>query len=194
MTDIYIEIRNAIDSKQNRPRLHGNGFLQLDLPDNRRLHIWSDELPNAQKVDTTIHDHRFGFKSTILIGELVNTVYDFIPAANGEYRLYNPRVRRGEDTMLLPTEAVGNFRLNSATSYRPSQSYQMEYKDFHTSGYKGLSATLMEKMYVAPVAPRVACPLDMEPDNQFTRYDTDERELREIVERVLSIISKQKTS
>ena len=43
----------------SEPRLHGNGFIQLDLGDDQRLHIWSPDLPPAQRVSTQIHDHQF---------------------------------------------------------------------------------------------------------------------------------------
>src|SRR5206468_7573650 len=139
------------------------------LPLNRRLHIWSDKMPPAQKVDTGIHDHRFSFQSTILLGRLTNSLYEFMPNPEGEFRIYTPKPRRHEDTLLVPSELVGDFVMHSAMDYVPRTSYWMVAEDFHTSGYNGLTATVMQKTYTAPTQPRIACPLDMEPDNVFTR-------------------------
>jgi hypothetical protein len=48
----YDELRDS----DNYPRVHGNGFIQLDLPDGKRLHVWDEDIPR-QKVNTSMHDH-----------------------------------------------------------------------------------------------------------------------------------------
>ena len=56
-------------------RVHGNGFLQLDLPDDCRLHIFAHPALPSQRQSTHIHDRRFGFGSKVLRGRLVNVCY-----------------------------------------------------------------------------------------------------------------------
>jgi len=62
-----------------RPRVHGNGFVQLDLTERSRLHIWGDPRIPKQKVATPIHDHVFGFESTIIVGRVISLTYAVTP-------------------------------------------------------------------------------------------------------------------
>lgn len=42
----------------SEPRIHGNGFLQIDLDPLRRMHVWDHRWPR-QIRDSSIHDHAF---------------------------------------------------------------------------------------------------------------------------------------
>lgn len=64
----YGELLNTLAGLRavgERPRVHGNGFIQLDVTPRTRLHFWSPEIPR-QKVATPIHDHVFGFVSYVI--------------------------------------------------------------------------------------------------------------------------------
>ncbi len=80
------------------PRVHGNGFIQLDLTDRTRLHVWHPSVPR-QKVATQIHDHVFSFESCCIVGRLINVVYKFIELSPGdamaEFCIYTSKVREG---------------------------------------------------------------------------------------------------
>jgi hypothetical protein len=53
--------------------LHGLGFIQVKLPANRRLHVWHPDLPRRDCFAySAIHNHRFGFRSTVLVGHQRN--------------------------------------------------------------------------------------------------------------------------
>jgi hypothetical protein len=56
-----------------RPRVHGNGFIQVDLTADTRLHVWGDKRIPRQNVYTPIHDHVFGFESTISVFSMETT-------------------------------------------------------------------------------------------------------------------------
>src|SRR5687768_2884644 len=83
------------DAGGGNPRVHPNGFIQLDLEDvpeswhashkqghsgaARRMHIWNPpgvELPHQQTVNE-IHDHVFDMKSNVVRGVLVQRLYEF---------------------------------------------------------------------------------------------------------------------
>ena len=127
---IYYLQLSDLRKNAGKPRLHGNGFLQLDIRvhldedakvyKDGRLHIWSRKLlPYRQTVYTGIHDHVFDFESFILTGELIHRVFtpeyiseidDYTKAQilNGDY-LYNAQAynmymatpRDREDTELV---------------------------------------------------------------------------------------------
>src|SRR5882672_5609107 len=84
---VYEELRQ----QPRRPRLHPNGFIQLDLTEDlsKRLHVWPDEPLQAQLTRHPIHDHSFDMKSEILAGCLANLIYEFQPSEyNYQTRLY----------------------------------------------------------------------------------------------------------
>ena len=64
------------EETQQRITLHGLGFIQLQLEGGQRLHVWHPSLPRRKCYEESfIHDHRFSFESTVLVGSLVNRVY-----------------------------------------------------------------------------------------------------------------------
>lgn len=152
-------------------RVHGNGFIQIDLAPDTRLHFWSDLIPR-QKVDTQIHDHRFSFKSYVLAGELVQTAYNIrANSATGRFQVYEAVPQSGENTELV---AVEGFRCDVRAKY-PSgllvagESYVFDALEFHRTDYLTPSVTLMVKTRITDHRPRVLCRVEQTPDNEFSR-------------------------
>jgi hypothetical protein len=145
-------------------------------------------------VATTIHDHVFGFESTIIVGRLINVIYYVEARDYGDYRVYVPEIREGEDTILKPTDMyvtpdpihVDMINWNSS-----SRKYEIMPGEFHESfAPDGPTATVIQKdaptqAQGAKVKPRVLVPVDKEPDNVFNRYDADEDLLWRIIEDTL---------
>lgn len=172
------------------PRVHGNGFIQLDLDDRRRLHIWGHRAIPKQKVASPIHDHIFGFESEIVVGRLLNVNYDFIPwnddDESGPYRVFEPTVREGEDTVLnfngeFCDVMISDCQLIDADT--SNQNYFMQPFVFHETFTSGPAATIIEKDGLThaqraarfgveeSAKPRVLLPQGHEPDNDFNRYE-----------------------
>jgi hypothetical protein len=182
-----------------RPRVHGNGFIQLDLDPEQRLHIWGHPDIPKQSVPTPIHDHVFGFHSELLIGRLVNVVYDFMPIPyEGEtWEVYEPEVRHGEDTVLQPTGETGSVRMRHAQLLVAGSSFISEYDFapfvFHEMFAPEPSATIITKrgptLRENPTGrkPRVLVPEGVEPDNEFDRYNNDPNDLWRIIIEVLEL-------
>lgn len=183
----------AVRATGARPRVHGNGFVQLDLTKAARLHIWGDPRIPKQKVATPIHDHVFGFESTILVGRVISLMYHVTPREHGDFRVYVPKIREGEDTILTPTDMtvviepayVDTTNWNSGT-----RKYKFPIFVFHEMLIPEPSATIMIKdgptlAQGAKASPHVLCPVDKVPDNVFNRYDADEDLLWRIIEDTL---------
>lgn len=172
------------------PRVHGNGFIQLDLVPGgaRRLHIWGHpELPR-QKVDTGIHNHRFDFTSECIRGRIINAVYTYhwdpelithIPHA--------PVVREGEDTVLSPLSGRDLSLHKPQLEMVPEgQSYFMDGPDYHETFSDRPSATVMIKHRTIPgMEPTVLVPVGQVPDNDFNRNAFSEGLLWRIIVDVL---------
>ncbi len=179
-----------------RPRVHGNGFIQLDLTERSRLHIWGDPRIPSQKVATPIHNHVFGFESTILVGRVINVVYMVRVCKRGDYRVYTPWIREGEDTTLVPTAtrvAAHPSRIDMIDRRTSARTYDLLVGEFHeTVAPDGPAATIiikddMTQAQGAAAKPGVLVPVDQKPDNNFNRYNADEDLLWRIIEDTLKL-------
>ncbi len=158
-----------------------------------RLHIWDESLP-CQRVATPIHDHRFAFESTVLLGHLIHVEYDFQYSGKGGHRIYTPQRTPGtEDTKLvaMSDEAGRGYPLTrSRLDVIPGESYAFAAREFHETVYVGLTATLFRKTGESGAPPRILCSVDQEPDNDFHRDEQDVEALWTLIGRVLSEMGK----
>lgn len=176
-----------------RPRVHGNGFIQVDLTETTRLHVWGDKRIPRQNVYTPIHDHVFGFKSTLIVGRLINITYSAHRAKYGDYRVFEPNMREGEDTILVPTRGrmrIAPTQADLIEQNTSNKTYEIDPFIFHETFVTEPTVTIIEKTgptqaQGCEVKPRVLVRYDQEPDNEFNRYTADPELLWRIVERVL---------
>jgi hypothetical protein len=164
-------------STDNRPRVHGNGFVQLDVTPCWRLHVWGDPRIPRQKVDTPIHDHTFSFTSYVLLGSLRNVV--MVPRQNvsrGHYQPHRATVRRGEDTVLLPFGEPCDLVVLTDMIHSAGTSYRMKAGEVHESfpelGRVSMSLIAKDGPTLAQggPSPTVFVPVGVAPDNSFDRY------------------------
>jgi hypothetical protein len=154
------------------PRIHGNGFMQLDFKNGQRLHIWGHPDLPRQKIDTSIHNHRFNFRSEIIVGRLINAVYDFSKVTDAPtHALFEPVTRDGEDTVLEPVAGAFKVMLHHPAMRLISagQSYNMHGMKYHESFTDRPSASIMTKIGSSGNSPRVLVPIGTAPDNEFNR-------------------------
>lgn len=167
----------------NKPRVHGNGFIQLDLTGNTRLHVWNERV-SKQRVPTPIHDHVFSFESRVIVGRLISVVYEFTgrprQSPTSEFRMYVSQVGEGDNTVLVPTEEYGSVsvahtEMVMASTVMGGNKYDMPKGWFHESiALDGPVATIITKDGPTQAqggdAPRVLVPVGVEPDNEFNRH------------------------
>lgn len=148
-------------------RRHGNGFIQLILPDTRHLHIWNAALPPAQQVNTGIHDHRWSLQSTVLLGALRNHHFRLIPG--NRWRVWEAVQGTPE---LQPQESLFDVEYLSYFDTRQGESYSFPALEFHyTETLSPLVVTLMSKSLPTPGHnARVLCPANQSPDNDYDWY------------------------
>lgn len=172
-----------------QPRMHPNGFIQLDLmldPEsriaNRRLHVWpdnSDDFPR-QKVRTSIHDHKFDMSSEILVGELRQVTFNFSleweMLEGPTHQIYVARYSERHSSTLEPSGAVCRLASMSEEVYEPGEIYEQDAATFHDTEIPDgvLTATLMTKVKEYEFhQPRVMVPIGFTPDNDFRRDEVD---------------------
>jgi hypothetical protein len=160
------------------PRVHPNGFLQLDLDPakTQRLHIWDLSLPR-QEVPTLIHDHEFDLESTVYMGCLINKRFRVEPAdtEDGQFKKWTVQREVGsEETKLIESEDEFTAVQTTREFIYPQGIYTMSATEFHESGHIGPTVTVMKKLgYHAGHSASVLVPVGQQPDNDFRRSNTD---------------------
>lgn len=183
---------NELREQGRVPRVHGNGFIQVDLNEDgsQRLHVWDDDVPR-QKVATPIHDHVFALVSYVLCGTLIHEEFDTIPEFDGRasHEVWSARREEGtQNTTLQPEGLLVRIESVQRLILQPESVYRFPALTYHQSGHVGTTATIMEK--VNPPAsgygtPRVLVPRGKTPDNEFHRDGFDPEFLWSIIERAI---------
>ncbi len=170
-------------------RAHPNGFIQLDLDneDRRRLHVWHDKLPK-QQVSTPIHDHRFDFVSTILIGKLTNVVYEIEESSAPSHRRWKAvRDTNSQETHLEPFAPAVLAKMAYALSLDRGKSYSFLAGRFHETQFQTPTVTLMTKQHTYfDHESSALVPIGVEPDNTFSRHSCSKEYMWTIIEEALS--------
>lgn len=174
----------------NPPRVHGNGFIQLDLGPGFRVNFWNHPSIPRQKVDTGMHDHAFSFISEVLKGRMIN--HRVKPAMGTSYRVYHPEARDGEDTQLVPSGLLCELAPTRNETVGQGGSYHMLAGEVHWTEPVGQTITLMRSIkatgklteFLKP--PRVFVAADAEPDNEFNRNSFSVSDLWDIIEEMIN--------
>ena len=185
----YEELRTS----GKRPRVHGNGFIQLDLNDEgtRRLHIWDEDVPR-QVVATPIHDHVFALRSSVLMGTLIHEELEPIEVGQGTHKIYRAQQEEGtQNTILVPDDGEVLLKVEQRLCLAEGSIYTFPAWKLHQTDHVGLTATVMNKVN-APSdygRPRVLVRVGSEPDNDFHRDGFDQEFLWGYIERVCEALN-----
>ena len=117
--------------RKNYARLYyfGLGFIQLKLNDVERLHFYSSKLP---VITEEPHNHRYGFLSRVLKGEITNNVWTTgIPGEkDGNYLMVSESCN--PDIKAPPVETPVFAMPMDSLTYHPGESYIMTQDMYHT--------------------------------------------------------------
>lgn len=161
-------------------RIHGNGFIQIDLLDrpDQRIHVFGHPDILRQSSPTPVHDHRFGFVSKILSGCLVNVDWQACDPAKGQPAThmvctYEAPEPGSEDTKLVVhTDRLLALRKVGAAVHVAGGEYTVHAGRFHETFANEATITHMTKTHtLAAFQPRVLCRVGQQPDNGFNRYE-----------------------
>jgi hypothetical protein len=130
--------------------LHGLGFIQVKLPGNRRMHVWHPDLPRRACFEwSPIHNHRFSFRSTVLVGQQINRRYNVLELRAG----FGSHVRVSHDGPRGPEGGRLSFVAGGADvsdmldeQYGPGESYEMPIGQYHETPNAGVVVTVMQKL------------------------------------------------
>jgi hypothetical protein len=152
MGDSFDTLQRDFSPTKEQISLHGLGFIQVKLPANRRLHVWHPDLPRRDcYARSSIHNHRFAFRSTVLVGQQVNRRFDVI-SVDGERwtgthdRISHdgPRSERGGRQSYVAGQVVADALPDEI--YGPGDSYEMPMLQYHETPNSGVVVTFMTKL------------------------------------------------
>jgi len=168
-------------------RFHGNGFIQVYLNSVTRLHIWSPKFPATRVVNAQIHDHRFWFKSQVVVGVLHHKTYQVSLDDLGTHGLYKTHGH----SKVAPLERVGRCDVvqSALDVYGPGDEYDFGGPGvYHETNANHLAVSIMTKVKTDPTYfAHVVALHDQKPDHAF-EHQPDEEDMKEEVRRVLPMI------
>lgn len=131
--------------------LHGLGFIQIKLPGSRRMHVWHPDLPRRRCFDwSAIHNHRFSFRSMVLVGHQVNRRYNVLEGLQLDAGTHDrishdgPRSEKGGRLSFVADGARVSAMPDEI--FAPGQSYEMPIGQYHETPNSGVVVTVMEKL------------------------------------------------
>jgi hypothetical protein len=209
LADFSLSDAMELAAKGQNPRIHPNGFIQLDLEDvesgdwtqthhrghsgaNLRLHIWNPpnvELPR-QKTVNEVHDHVFDMKSHVIFGTLEQQLFKLMePNADhpATHERYQAVYAKSAESRLEPTGQLGWLRLYSKFPISTGQSYTQPAFTLHNSvPLDGCVITVMQKTEIHDGDAYAICDIGSPPDNSFVRDQAmDKDELYNVIVRTL---------
>lgn len=172
-------------------RVHPNGFIQIDMPGDHRLHVWCPSRISGYKASPhPIHNHSFSVASKVLYGRMVNhIVVDILPPGDVmdplyTYTAYVSCKTSNEDTRLEQVDHNPVALRFKRYEYVAGQEYYMAAELYHLSEPDPDTITLIRKVFTRDVPCRVLIPQGVEPMNSFTRYAVDPGHLWDVVAEV----------
>jgi hypothetical protein len=174
------------------PRVHPNGFIQLDLDAQHRLHVWHPRLGIRQDSYSPVHDHIFGFESFIYSGRLVHVAYlrgRSVAPTHERWRVAHAAA--GETTVLARVEGEDPCVLvaTDTTVCQAGERYGFVAYRLHETLSNEPTLTIMRKVPFSGMRAGTNCegasvmvPIGQAPDNDFNREAFDAERLWTFVE------------
>jgi hypothetical protein len=166
--------------KANHKMIHffGLGFIQLKLTDNVRMHFYNEKLPPITSKED-IHNHRYDFRSQILVGELEQELFTIVDG--DDHILEKESCKAGVEVQ--QEGKLCGIRTHSVHKYVRGSQYKLDHRTFHRVASPFAVSLLTRGVtqqefadVVRPVGSTKVCPFSKK---------VDEAELWAIVEEML---------
>lgn len=159
--------------------LHGLGFIQIKLAGERRMHVWHPDLPRRScYARSSIHNHRFSFKSTVIVGEQVNRLFlveEDVAGSHDRISHDGPRSEKGGRLSYVAGRV--SVRALDPECYGPGRSYVMPALEYHDTPNDGFVVTVMEKLSEGSIHASSLIEHGHEFDQSFDRFQLSDDEL-----------------
>jgi hypothetical protein len=167
--------------------LRGLGFIQVKLDGNQRLHVWHPDLPRRSCfAHSPIHNHRFSFTSTVLIGTQVNRRWMVNDDHGGSHDLIShdgPRSEKGGRLSYI----AGRVAIHEIEKchYGPGETYHMPVLGYHETPNTGIVVTVLRKLHEGTVHAHSLIETGHAFDQSFDRFQLPPEDLWRLVHEAL---------
>jgi len=167
--------------------LHGLGFLQIKLPETYRMHVWHPELPKRSCFEhSQVHDHRFGFRSRVIVGKQRNDTFFLsraVPVSFSHIAYLHEGARMENGGRPWVEHYEGQLKQVSSQEISVGETYDMLPYVYHSSTAlgDGKTVTLMKKTEEHDKGAHSLCQIGVTPDDKFDRYQMSNGDMWEIV-------------
>jgi len=176
----------------NEPRLHPNGFIQLDIDDRTRLHVWTEKPLTEHISKNRIHDHVFDFRSTVICGSVIDTKYQLRQSPKGRYEVFDVIPYVIDNRAGSPERSCSDrFDLlpRDKRKFVAGEQYALKADEIHETTPCGLTATIISyKVRKSKRVARIFRPDDQRTPKFFDRKTVSSRilwhEIKLVCERI----------
>lgn len=153
------------------PRYHGNGFIQLYLADDVRLHVWHPAFRPIRNHNAMVHTHRYDVNSTVYAGRLLHRTYIIdtdSPKSEHDIRVIQLDGASGaHGTPEIETGVTAKLVERHRYEFTTGAKYTMKSPYFHTSDAVGTDpiVTIFERSNKSKEWAKVLCGIN---DKQAT--------------------------
>lgn len=174
--------------KEKHTQIHyfGLGFIQIKIDDFLRYHFY-DSSVFKDCIKDNIHNHRYGFSSKILKGELDETTYRL--EDGDDYFVKQTNCKKGFTPIIEPDKvSVGwskTYHYKAGSNFRTNK-YQRICTDFHTVSCPSQCITELNRTVIFTDYARVLITDLAELDYCPFETNLKEKELWEIVDAIIN--------
>lgn len=128
---LYTEL---VDLAERGLRYHGNGFMQLYLNKNTRMHIWSPNFAPFDDHTGLIHNHTYDMESTVYSGVLEHTIYG-LRVSSSDALATHKKVQVDSSSKTIVDTVLGYYDVEYTDTYLLPETAQYTFAAglFHTS-------------------------------------------------------------
>lgn len=134
-------LRKQSESNGTPPHWFGLGFIQLKLTENTRIHFWLPWLKGKEREE--IHNHRYNFTSSVLIGSLHKEIYQVTPGGT-DWELFTTTCAPGKEGEVTETTPVSCVKI-AEFDLASWSTYFFAHDQFHTTEGTDFAVTYLER-------------------------------------------------
>lgn len=153
---------------KTEPKFFGLGFIQCKINDRERIHFYHPTLVPTVNIEEEVHNHRYDFESTILMGKINNKKYQFIEDNDNATHFLQSESCNESIKIEKSNNIYGTVVLESDECISKGEAYLMKFYEFHTFHTTKCITYLKRSSYkqdtaqvIRPINSEIICPFSI---------------------------------
>ncbi len=155
------------------PNFFGLGFIQCKINQHERIHFYHPQLIPTVNIEEEIHNHRYDFESTVLMGKINNKKYQFVVNEDNPTHFLQDESCNASVKVENSKNIYGQINLISDERVIKGETYLMNFNEFHTFSTSKCITHLKRSDYkqnfaqvVRPLNSQIICPFSIKLSEQ----------------------------